>query len=108
MVEPTRIFAEDDWRETALKIWNNFEVNQSCKVTGFENDGLTLVPKGEMVINELTRIDLYTNTTTDGRGRRRMVRPKGKSIGGYIAHKIFRWEKKIIDSEMVFTIWRYQ
>lgn len=106
-----RIFTDDTVDVTAKKIFNEFDVFQSCSINGFVRDEAKqeLVPKSEMVINALRILDERANTEVrKGDGRRRRIRTLAKdSIGGYLAHKIFKFRYDDKDHVKV-TIWRLQ
>jgi hypothetical protein len=106
---PTRILDTDGFQEVAKKIFKDFDLNQSCTVTGWvQFEDLSTKPKGEMVLKELERLDSVDNIRPAGK---RMVRRRKRwpdSIGDYIAGKAFRWKKVIVDNEVKYTIWRTQ
>lgn len=94
----------------AKHIYEIFEVGNSCTVKGFMIDGEDVISKGELVLTELTLRDRLENTNTpigDKRPRRKRVQLEN-SIGGYVAQKIFKYEKRTIDKEYRVTIWRVQ
>lgn len=101
------ILQSDTVTDTASKIYNEFEINQSCKIVGFVKDGKgELRTRGEMVLEELERLDMEENTyKSDGKPiRRKRVKPDN-SIGDFVAQKMFIW--KAVDTHK-FTIWRRQ
>lgn len=105
----TRIFADDSIKEAASKIYNDFLINQSCTICGFERiEEFRLEEKGLLVCNELRRLDSVDNLRPMGKKmtRRRKILPD--SIGGYVAHKIFKFKRVIVESEVRYTIWRVQ
>lgn len=109
-----RIYDSDSWKETAKKIYNDMPVGVSCSVQGMieevsdEGKLLSVKSKAELVIAELRRLDRLENLRSMGKKmtRKRVVLPD--SIGGYVAHKIFRFSHKIVDSDVRYTIWRVQ
>lgn len=106
-----KILDTDTANEIAKKIYEKFEVLESCTVTGwFVEPGEQLVlGKGEMVLNELRRLDSeeHIDSLKSGKNsRRNSLKPN--SIGGPIAHKIFTWERRIVNNEPRYTIWRWQ
>lgn len=106
----TRIFDTDDYAETARKIFYKFELNQSCTILGWVDDEVQ--PKGELVLDEIKRLDKAENFVGRASGgkmiRKRKIEPD--SIGDYVAGKIFKWKKVVITdtSELKYTIWRKQ
>lgn len=109
-MEPIRITAEMTAGEMADAIFYKFEINQSCLIKGFVMDGEQLFPKGDVVLEMLERIDSKQNMMENGQasGMRRKRKKLPDSIGGYVAHKIFRFKKETIDREYRVTIWRVQ
>lgn len=101
-----RIYDSDTIEEIVFKIYYDFDVMASCKISGFVmHEGLKkLIPKGELVIEELRKLDLQENISEG----KRKYKYKKDSVGGPIAHKIFVWEKRVVDQEVRYTIWRYQ
>lgn len=103
----TRIYAEDQYWEVAQKIYDDLEVNQSCVITGFITlDDEEVYTKGELVIKELTKLYYDNAMYNNGGGRMRMKQRRiPGSIGGYVAHKIWRFQ---ITDKTKYTIWRVQ
>lgn len=103
------IYDNDTVQDIAHKIWSMFDIGASCKVHGFVTFEDKLIPKGELVVKELEQMyeDKFIKISSDGKKLRKYAF-KANSIGGPIAHKIFTWEKRIVDKEPRFTIWRYQ
>lgn len=104
-----RIYEYESFEEMAKKIFFHFEINQSCTVSGYEEiEGGRLVAKGEQVIAELERLDNKHNMTTEGKVMRRKRAKPIHSIGGYVAHKIWKYRQRIVDSQVKYDIWRIQ
>lgn len=104
------ITAGMDAKTMAHIIFFEFDLNQSCKIEGFEYVGKRIHPKGELVCDKLWELDRIHNCYIKEAGRsviRIKKRPKN-SIGGYAAHKIFKWEYFILDNYVKYTIWRIQ
>lgn len=80
----------------------------SCTIYGFVNNDGKIKPKGEMVVDYLETLDEMENIKYKGSVRMRDYKYRKDSVGGPIAHKIFTWEKRIVDNEVRYTIWRYQ
>jgi hypothetical protein len=105
-----KIYDTDTPKQVAKKIYKDFDIHASASIYGFYTDiaNEKIVPKGELVLEELRLMyeaDQYENKAG------KMVRKfqyRSNSIGGPIAHKIFTWEKRIVDSEPRYTIWRFQ
>lgn len=95
--------------EMAKIIFKEFELNQSCVIYGFIGEGRDLKRKGEAVLEEVDRLDTAHNKADMGQGRmrRKRVVPQN-TIGGYVAHKIWRFKHEIIDSNPKTSIWRIQ
>lgn len=94
----------------AEHIYKKFEIGNSCTIKGFIIQGEDVISKGDLVLEELTLMDKLDNTNTpigDKRPRRKRVQVPD-SIGGYVAQKIFKFEKRIIDNTPRVTIWRMQ
>jgi len=109
------IYDTDTWKQVADKIWSDgFQTNQSCSIYGIELINGKAVAKGELVVEELRRLDKEENVMVGQSGkksRRRKILPD--SIGGYVAHKIFRFKYNIIIDEVKgntvkYNIWRVQ
>ena len=109
-----QIYDTDTWKECADKIWSDsFEVNNSCSIYGIILLKGEPFAKGELVVNELRRLDKEENVMVGASGknsRRRKVLPD--SIGGYVAHKIFRFKELHTERNGVktrkYNIWRVQ
>lgn len=101
-----RIYDTDTIEQMARKIWE-FEVHASCSIYGFvrKDSEEVLVPKGELVCKSLQV--LYDLEYKDEKGRIKQKFRKD-SIGGPIAHKCFTWERRIVDGDVRYTIWRVQ
>lgn len=108
MIDPVK--DEDSIQDIARKIFNDFELNQSCTVRGFIEQDDELIPKGLMVVKELERLDVAKNWyTAPGESRKRRKRLKlANTIGGFVAQKIFRYEQKIVNKDMRYSFWRIQ
>lgn len=108
-MEPTRIYDTDTILQTATKIFKHFELNQSCTITGFMLNDKEVKSKGEEVLKVIEKLDIEENTikATDGRVRRKR-KILANTIGGFVAQKIFRYDKKIVDKEPRVSIWRIQ
>jgi hypothetical protein len=101
----TRIYETDDYLTIGDKVYNSFEVNQSCTVKGFILDGEDVIPKGKLVLQHIERLDVAEHYNKQG--RRKRVKP-ANSIGDYVAGKIFCYEERIKDKKIIFLIWRKQ
>lgn len=105
-----KIYTTDSYYEIAKKIYNDFEVGASCVIMGFIEDEANkrLIQKGQAVIDAITLMyeDEFMHSNADKKFRR--YKYKKDSIGGPIAHKIFTFDKKIINNEPRYIIWRYQ
>ncbi len=102
-----RIYNTDTVYVMANTIFNEFEIGQSCAIRGFVQMGIEdLELKGKIVCDELRRLDAAQNVIITG-SKKNMRKRKfyADSIGGYIAHKIFRF--KLTDTDK-YTIWRVQ
>lgn len=91
-------------------LFNDFELLQSCTITGFQKDkDGRLERRGEVILKILDNLDKSSNMQTGGdkRPRRKRVKPPN-TIGGYVAQKIWKYKHEIIDSEPRTTIWRIQ
>lgn len=103
-----RVYDNETVQEIAYKIYQSFEIFQSCKVTGFIQDGRRMEAKGELVLKEIDRLDRLDNVRKMGEKMTRKRKKPPNTVGGYVAHKIFQWEKNIVDNEVRYTIWRIQ
>ena len=104
-----RVFAEDSVEDTARKIFYYFELNQSCSVVGWVYSAGRTHKKGDLVLENIKRLDEIENCTGDGKGnsrRKRVIPPN--TIGGFVAHKIFRYSRVMVDNEPKINIWRIQ
>jgi len=107
-----RIYDTDTLEETARKIFEEFEVNQSCTLRGVEfvEAERKVYAKGKMVLAQLEYLDRIANTQKRGTrgGFARIQRKPSNCIGGYLAHKLFRWSEETLNGEPCVTIWRIQ
>lgn len=119
---PAIVLESDNYEITAKKIYYEFELNQSCTVIGWMSDdpeieggeGLyqrvqKVVAKADEVLKELERIDNLENVRPCG--AKKMTRKRKKlpnTIGGYVAHKIFKYNRVLSDGHVRVTIWRIQ
>lgn len=106
----TRVFDTDTWFETGQKCFYAMDVHQIVVVKGLERiDEHTILEKGKLVLEELERLDKLENFNNIGAGRmrRKKVKPVN-TIGGELAHKIFKWKREVIENEPRYTIWRLQ
>lgn len=105
-----RIYENDTIHDTAMKIYNGFEVNQSCT--------LPYAKAVEVlnIVHQLYWSDFgagdYGKATVREHGKRVSESAKRKleylpdSIGGPVAHKIFRYV--IVGEREKIVIWRFQ
>lgn len=99
------IYKNENSFETALKIFEDLMVHQSCTVHGFEEDSNGEVkPKGELVMNYISEFDVLKNCKS---GKRRRVRHDNQ-VGDFIAQKAFKWAKRTVDGIVRYDIWRIQ
>lgn len=105
-----KIYDTDSPKQIAKKIYKDFDVHSSCSIYGFYTDLINqkIVPKGEVVLEELKELYEADQYETKAGRMVRKFQYRGDSIGGPIAHKIFTWEKRIVESEPRYTIWRFQ
>ncbi len=102
----------------ATKMFFDYQVGQSATVSGFiEMPDDSTVAKGELVLEEIRRLDLVENFTDGFRGkgsrgkniqRRKRKRMPENTIGDYLCQKTFKWKKNIINNQVRYTIWRIQ
>lgn len=103
-----RINESESADSIASFIFNNFILNQSCSIKGFETVGGKIKVKGMLVVNRLVDLDIAKNTrNVNGKSKRIRYRPDN-CVGGEIAHKTFRFKLKTLDGIPVVTIWRIQ
>lgn len=109
-MQTVRVTAEMTAAEIAQTIFFNFDLNQSCLIKGFVMDGEELIPKGDVVLEMMERLDSkqYEIKNHGGKGMRRVRKKLPDSIGGFVAQKIFRFKKETIDREYRVTVWRVQ
>jgi hypothetical protein len=107
-MDDVRITADDTCEDIARKIFYKFDTGQSCMVKGFVTDREELIPKGDIVLDILRKIDSKENMWKEGNRKRRKRKVLSDSIGGYVAQKIFRFKKETVDREYKVTIWRVQ
>lgn len=105
LTKTIRIYETDDYMTMADKIYNSFEVNQSCTVRGFIVDRNDVIPKGRLVLDHIDKMDKFDHL--DKQSRRKRVKPPN-SIGDFVAGKIFKWEERIQDRKIIYLIWRMQ
>lgn len=105
------LFHKELASEIATIIWKNLNVGESVIVTGFVKyfEEMDMKPRGELVLRELERIDKFENIRyINVNKKQRKYKFLPDAIGGPIAQKIFKWDKHIVDSEIRYTIWRFQ
>jgi len=103
-----KIYDTDSSRDIARKIFYEFDVSASCNISGFVEKNGHLVPKGEYVLEFLDMFDQIENIRFHKDKKMRKTIYRKNSVGGPIAQKIFTWEKRIVDNEVRYTIWRFQ
>lgn len=103
-----RIYEQDTSLEMATKIFNDFHINQSCSIEGFEMVDGEPVHKGELVLEHLRKMDEMENMRPYGKKLKRNRRVLENSIGGPVAQKIFRFSTRTVNHKTKTTIWRYQ
>ena len=103
-----RVLETDSIWETARKIYNDFAMHQSCTVKGIEIQGTKAICKGEEVIKELTKMDKDENIRQYGKKLSRIRKKLPNTIGGYVAHKMFKYASVTIDNDIRYQIWRIQ
>lgn len=103
-----RLYETDDYLTMAQKIYDTFDVNHSCTIKGLvvDRDTQEVFPKGELVLEQINKLDIAENYDKRGK-RRKRVKPKD-SIGDFVAGKIFKYEKRIKDKKIIYLIWRIQ
>ena len=103
-----KIYSTDNANEIASKIYFNFDVLDSCCVYGFEIDmkEQKLMPKGEMVMAIIEK--LYQKDFINSSGNRKYKTFGENVVGGPVAHKAFKFDKKIVEMEPRYIIWRLQ
>lgn len=106
-----KIEATHSVKETAQLIFHQMIVNQSVAILGYvrDDENMTVEEKGKLVIQELEKLDIEHNFQAhkDGALRRKRSR-MANSIGGFIAQKIFKYERREVDNFPRYTIWRLQ
>lgn len=104
------ILETDTVFQMAVKIFEEFNVNQSCSIKGFVTieSEKRVVPKGEMVIKELEEMfqHKFMNLAAGRWRHKRKVLPN--SIGGLVAQKIWKYKRDTRDGMIVYTVWRVQ
>jgi hypothetical protein len=102
--------------EAAMKIWKFMEIGECVEICGFSKrfesssvrgSKYTSRENGKLVLSELERLYLW-NHSLHGKGKVvKTVRPPW-SVGGTLAHKIFRYKRLATDEEIKWYIWRIQ
>jgi hypothetical protein len=104
-----KVLDTDSELDIASKIYERFEVLESCSVIGWSRKPEYWLGKGEEVLAELRRMDADEHIKYMKNGKRaRLNVYKPESIGGPMAHKIFVWERTIVNNEPRYRIWRVQ
>ncbi len=103
-----KIYDTEPAEDIARKIYNHFEVHQACTIFGFYRGDEDLIPKGKIVVDFIEMLYSLDFCRDKGGKQYRVYSFKPNSVGGPIAHKIFTWEKRIVDNEVRYTIWRSQ
>ncbi len=92
----------------------DWEIGMSCALTGFIADADSdtgFSPKGKLVIKELQNLynEKYLRAGyKDGKQKVRARNHYTNSIGGAIAHPIWRYKEEIVNDKIKYTIWRVQ
>lgn len=107
-IMPVKIYETDSVEDIAKKIFFDFEVGASCSIYGFVVGSEQMKAKGELVWEEIRRLDDLHNCRDFGGKRVRKYEYRKGAIGGTIAQKIFTFEKRIIDKDIRYMIWRFQ
>jgi hypothetical protein len=94
--------------EMAETIYNRFVVEQNCIVTGWEKRADKWYEKGQLVLDEIRKRDERDNMYMTKQGLKRKVKKWANSVGGHQAGKCFRFEKRVVNEEPRYTIWRVQ
>lgn len=106
------INGSDPPRTTAYNIYNQLQVNVSIDIYGWAINEISqlLSPLGDLVLEELRYWDEVANITYVGATKKKLRKYKyaDKSIGGPLAHKIFKFNKVVLDNVPRVTIWRIQ
>lgn len=108
---PVFVFESDDPETIADKIWN-FNIGQSCRVSGWLTEGNDEygISRAELVLKILARLDVEKQQVpcnNRAKWRRKHIRPDN-CIGGYLAHKIFQFSKVVQGNHVKAMIWRIQ
>lgn len=103
-----KIYDTEKPEDIARKIYEQFDVHQSCTIMGFYKGEEDLIPKGKVVMDIIEMLYSLEFCRDKGGKQYRVYSYKPNSVGGPIAHKIFTWDKKIINNEIRYTIWRVQ
>ena len=107
--EPEVNVLEDDNPVTiAHKIFNDFILRQNCTIKGYIDTPNGVERKGDLVLNELRELDMKANFIRINSKARRKRKLIPNSIGGYVAHKIFKFEYRDLNHIPHVTIWRLQ
>lgn len=104
---PVEIYDTDTSFETATKIFNSFELHQSCSVIGLViiTEDQEVIPKGEAVIRYLR--DLFDAKKENEKGRPKMSYKN--AVGGKPAEKIFKWKIGETENKIPkYDFWRAQ
>jgi hypothetical protein len=112
------IFKSDDDETIAVKIFNDFKVNQSCTIDGWKikmgskcghnkyKPG-RIWKRGEFVWGKILELDKIRYWTRDGKRLRR--KHVNNSMGHMmVERKIFKFQETEFQGEPRFTIWRVQ
>jgi len=99
----------DTPRIIAKKIYDRLSVGESTTIHGWMINEVSqqLSPTGDLVLEELRYWD-EVDHISDGKRKQRVYKYEPNSIGGPIAHKIFKWNKVFVDKKPRVTIWRIQ
>lgn len=106
------ILYNDTFEDIARKIWNKLNVGSSVDVHGWAINEISqqLSPLGDLVLEFMKFLYEVDNITYHGKlhKKQRKFYYEPKSIGGPLAHKIFKYNKVILDNNPRVTIWRIQ
>lgn len=95
---------EMPYKQLAIAIWNNFFINQAVVIIGDIEEGGQVYEKGDAVFQYLR----YLDRTENYHGNRRKWAVPPKTTGAPKAHKMFTFQRVIIDKQAKWTIWRLQ
>ena len=115
-----KVYADDTIEETARKIFEQFELFQSCTIEGYvminklgvitniKEECDDSEERGKLVWERLRKLDQHKYAKLYGKKLLRLRKKIPNSIGGFVAQPIFCHNRRKSDGVVKWAIWRHQ